>query len=91
MGDRFFYDLQVLPGKTKTKRFTPRQLRNIRNTSMARILCDNTDIGEVQPQVFKMESFSPHNKKRSCRDFINIPHIDFGGFRDSDPTFADFF
>ena len=84
MGDRFFYDLNNSKGKLfdSTKRFTPRQLRNIRKTSMARILCDNTDIDTLQPQVFKMENSSQQNKKRSCDDFRNIPQVDFGGFRE---------
>lgn len=87
MGDRFFYDLKESDG---TKRFTPRQLRNIRKTSMARILCDNTDITEVQPQSFRMDSSSQLNKKRPCNDFRNIPQMDFGGFREKDPVLQDF-
>ena len=39
LGDRFFYDL----GLDDNTRFTPDQLREIRKTSMARIICDNTD------------------------------------------------
>ncbi len=39
LGDRFFYDL----GLDRNTRFTEDQLREIRKTSMARILCDNTD------------------------------------------------
>jgi len=100
MGDRFFYDLgtskidgfgtQKDPTKVKTKRFTSRQLRNIRKTSMARILCDNTNMDEIQPQAFQMEGTSQFNRKRSCRDFRNIPQVDFGGFRDKNPVVNDF-
>ncbi len=39
LGDRFFYDLGLDPNT----RFSEQQLREIRKTSMARILCDNTD------------------------------------------------
>ncbi len=39
LGDRFFYDLGLDPNT----RFSEQQLQEIRKTSMARILCDNTD------------------------------------------------
>ncbi len=39
LGDRYFYDL----GLDSRTRFTPEQLQEIRKTSMARIICDNTD------------------------------------------------
>lgn len=100
MGDRFFYDLgtskidgfgaQKDPTKFKTKRFSSRQLRNIRKTSMARILCDNSNMDEIQPQAFQMEATSQFNRRRSCRDFRNIPQVDFGGFRDKNPVVNDF-
>ena len=100
MGDRFFYDLgsskvdgfgtKKDPTSSETKRFTARQLRNIRKTSMARILCDNTDMIEVQPQALRMEGSSQFNNKRSCNDFRNIPQVDFGGFRDKNPIVQDF-
>ena len=57
---------------------------------MARILCDNTDMTEIQPQAFRMEGASILNKKRACNDFRNIPQMDFGGFRERDPVLADF-
>ena len=100
MGDRFFYDLgsskidgfgtRKDPTSSDTTRFTSRQLRNIRKTSMARIICDNTDMTEMQPQAFRMEGSSQFNKKRRCNDFRNIPHIDFGGFRDKNPVISEF-
>ena len=100
MGDRFFYDLgsskidgfgtRKDPTSSDTTRFTSRQLRNIRKTSMARIICDNTDITEMQPQAFRMEGSSKFNKKRRCNDFRNIPHVDFGGFRDKNPVISEF-
>ena len=100
MGDRFFYDLgssrfdgfgtKKDPTNSQTKRFTSRQLRNIRKTSMARILCDNTEMTEIQPQALSMEGSSQLNHKRSCNDFRNIPQVDFGGFRDKNPVVNDF-
>lgn len=92
MGDRFFYDLKEFKGDLHkdyegTKRFTVRQLNSIRKTSIARILCDNTDMTEVQPQAFRMVKSSRPlnlNKKRSCEDYKNIPRVDFEGFREDE-------
>ena len=50
-GDKFFYDL----GVDQKRAFTLGQLDEIRKTSMARIICDNTDdIDRIQPLAFKM-------------------------------------
>ena len=50
-GDKFFYDL----GVDQRRAFTLGQLDEIRKTSMARIICDNTDdIDRIQPLAFKM-------------------------------------
>ena len=46
--DRYFYD-----NRNQSGSFTEQQLNEIRKTSMARLLCDNTDIVEVQPLVFR--------------------------------------
>ncbi|XP_041081499.1 peroxidasin homolog [Polyodon spathula] len=63
-GDRFWYEN---PGV-----FTPAQLTQIRQASLARVLCDNADdITEVQPDVFQIADF-PHGFV-SCSD---IPFID---------------
>ena len=47
-GDRFFYDLKNQAGS-----FTENQLDQIRKISMARIICDNTNIEEIQPLAFR--------------------------------------
>jgi peroxidase len=47
-GDRFFYDNADQPGS-----FTEAQLNQIRRTSLARIICDNTKISEIQPLVMR--------------------------------------
>lgn len=47
-GDRFFYDNENQAGS-----FTEDQLNQIRSTSLARIICDNTKIEEIQPMVFR--------------------------------------
>merc|ERR1711988_369244 len=50
-GDRFFYDL----GIDKNLAFSLPQLNEVRKTSMARIICDNTDdVDSIQPLAFKM-------------------------------------
>lgn len=50
-GDRYFYDLQGTPGS-----FKPHQLEEIKKASWARILCDNSDMGVVQPLAFRLPS-----------------------------------
>ncbi|XP_073530329.1 peroxidasin homolog isoform X1 [Phyllobates terribilis] len=69
-GDRFWHEN---PGV-----FTPAQLTQIKQTSLARVLCDNGDnITKVQPDVFKMAEF-PHGYI-SCRQ---IPHLDLRLWKD---------
>jgi len=77
-GDRFFYDL----GVDKNIAFTEQQLNEVRKTSMARIICDNTDeIDRIQPLAFKMPT-SKANAMRSCSE-TSIPSVDLRFFRDS--------
>ncbi|XP_069584102.1 peroxidasin homolog isoform X1 [Ranitomeya imitator] len=69
-GDRFWYEN---PGM-----FTPAQLTQIKQTSLARVLCDNGDnITKVQPDVFKMAEF-PHGYI-SCKQ---IPQLDLRLWKD---------
>ncbi|CAJ0968166.1 unnamed protein product [Ranitomeya imitator] len=69
-GDRFWYEN---PGI-----FTPAQLTQIKQTSLARVLCDNGDnITKVQPDVFKMAEF-PHGYI-SCKQ---IPQLDLRLWKD---------
>jgi len=44
-GDRFYYDLGIEPHV----RFSRAQLAQVRRVSLARVLCDNSDVGEIQP------------------------------------------
>ena len=53
-GDRFWYENGGQVGS-----FTSEQLVQIKRATMARILCDNSDLVSVQPQAFLM----PNNKK----------------------------
>ena len=48
-GDRFFYDLKGQVGS-----FKKNQLDQIRNASMARLICDNTKIDKIQPMAFRL-------------------------------------
>lgn len=45
-GDRFFYESNV------ANPFTASQLNSIRQTTMARVICQNTDITSLQKDVF---------------------------------------
>ena len=48
-GDRFFYDLKGQVGS-----FEENQLDQIRQASMARLICDNTKIDKIQPMAFRL-------------------------------------
>ncbi|MPC38868.1 Chorion peroxidase [Portunus trituberculatus] len=49
-GDRYFYDLGGQPGS-----FSEAQLLEIRKSSWARVICDNTDtIRAIQPLAFQL-------------------------------------
>ncbi|KAK2585039.1 hypothetical protein KPH14_008560 [Odynerus spinipes] len=68
--DRFFYDSAMQPYP-----FTPDQLAEIRNVTLARIFCDNGDnIESMQPNVFNIPQGG--NEVRSCTDFEAIPSVD---------------
>ena len=76
-GDRFWYDLGDLPGLPKIK-FTLKQLSEIRKSSMARIVCDNTEITTQQPQAFR--TIYKENPETRCDDYEQIPKLDFSSF-----------
>merc|ERR1719479_732794 len=69
-GDRYFYDLKNQAGS-----FTLNQLNEIRKTSLARIICDNTqNIDKIQPLVLYLEN-KENNPKVQCNNQI-IPSVD---------------
>lgn len=69
-GDRLWYEN---PGV-----FSPAQLTQLKQTSLARILCDNSDnITRVQQDVFRVAEF-PHGYS-SCED---IPRVDLRVWQD---------
>jgi len=74
-GDRFWYE-NGLFGQSS---FSERQLTEIRKTSMARILCDNTNIKKVQPMVFR--TAKGKNYLMSCNDGISIPRLNLDVFK----------
>ena len=66
-GDRFYYE----NGHEKLTRFTPMQLDEIRKVSLARILCDNVELEEIQQNPFLL----PHpqtNPLMSCKDIESV-------------------
>jgi len=77
-GDRFFYDLNV----DSNIAFSLQQLDEVRKTSLARIICDNTDeLDSIQPLAFKMPT-SRANAVRSCAE-NSIPRVNLEVFRES--------
>lgn len=75
-GDRFWYE----NGEDPDTRFTRRQLQAIKRASMARVVCDNTNVNEIQPMVFRTETTV--NKVTRCDDFISIPTLDLEAWRE---------
>ena len=75
-GDRFWYDLSL----DSRLAFSPKQLEQVRRTSLARIICDNTDsVTNIQPLAFKLPSRV--NAVRPCTD-PSIPALDLSVFRE---------
>lgn len=66
-GDRFFYTNTNQP-----KPFSELQLNEIRKVTLARIFCDNSDIGNIQREVFK--NIDDSNSPVSCTD-DSIPKL----------------
>ena len=76
-GDRFFHDL----GVDRNIAFSQEQLDQVRRTSMARIICDNTDeIDRIQPLAFKMPT-SKANAMRACTE-ESIPRVNLQAFKE---------
>ena len=76
-GDRFYFE----NGEFPQTRFRLDQLDAIRKVTMARIVCDNTDLGETQPNVFRTDDRAG-NRVTSCSDTNTIPELDMAPFRD---------
>ncbi|XP_017753123.1 PREDICTED: peroxidase-like isoform X3 [Eufriesea mexicana] len=68
--DRYFYDSVYQPHP-----FTPKQLAEIRNVTLARVFCNNgNNITHMQPNVFLRPQAG--NELRSCTMFEAIPSVD---------------
>ena len=68
-GDRFFYDNGAQAGS-----FTEDQLNQIRKTSMARLICDNTIVDRVQKLAF--EPIDDLNDLKRCDSRLLLEGID---------------
>ncbi|GAB6021746.1 hypothetical protein CHUAL_004324 [Chamberlinius hualienensis] len=72
-GDRFWFENG--PQSVGPASFTPDQLLEIRKSSLARIICDNTDdIETLQSRVMYVSN--EWNPRASCSDYATIPNID---------------
>ncbi|KAI5636334.1 peroxidase domain-containing protein [Phthorimaea operculella] len=80
VGDRFFFENGAEPEIA----FTPSQLAAIRQSSMARILCDNGhNINYMQPKAF--QQINPLNKLVSCSQ---IPVVDLSLWQEASSAFG---
>lgn len=71
-GDRFYYENG--PQNSPTA-FNPGQLREIKKSSLASMICKNYDLNFVQPNCFLQPMSSPSNRRISCN---NVPHLNTG-------------
>ncbi|XP_043266325.1 uncharacterized protein LOC122405538 [Colletes gigas] len=76
-GDRFWYEI---PGRPHS--FTEDQLRELRKTSLARLICDCSD-GVTQTQVQVMRTIGPNNPMMTCED---IPALSLEPWRETKPS-----
>jgi len=76
-GDRFFYDLGNGKGASP---FRPSELQEIRKTSLARLICDNSGVDRVQPFALRMP-LSEANAIRDCSEFESIPAMSMNVFQ----------
>ncbi|XP_049275798.1 chorion peroxidase [Rhipicephalus sanguineus] len=68
-GDRFYYEHGGQAGS-----FTPGQLRTIRQTTLAHVICANSDaIREIQPSALRLER--PGNRLTACSKLTDIDFL----------------
>ncbi|VDI37042.1 Hypothetical predicted protein [Mytilus galloprovincialis] len=65
-GDRFFYE-----SNTNVK-FTPAQLTEIKKATMAKIICENTNINRIPKDVFRKTTSSNINPEISCSSLPGV-------------------
>ena len=68
-GDRYFYDL----GEDDVHRFSLAELNEIRKSTFSRILCDNSDISEIQQNAFLTPISNSTNSETFCSNDIVCP------------------
>lgn len=78
-GDNYFYEHGpgVNPGA-----FSPAQLREIKKTTLARLICDNSDQIQGQPPRALIRPDVPGNAPVSCSDSVAIPVLDYSPWRE---------
>lgn len=79
-GDRYFYDLGGQAGS-----FTQNQLNEMRKTSMARLFCDNSNVGEMQPLAFQTPA--NFNPLTSCSNTNTIPRPNLSAWAQTSSNF----
>lgn len=71
-GDRYWYETPEKP-----QAFSPEQLAEIRKTTLARIICDTSEID--QAQLFVMRKAGEGNERKPCDE---IPKINLSKWKD---------
>lgn len=56
-GDRFYYENGPF-GQTASTAFTAAQLREIKKMTMSRVICNDYDVGSIQPNAFILPTIS---------------------------------
>ncbi|XP_063852971.1 uncharacterized protein LOC135095795 isoform X2 [Scylla paramamosain] len=80
-GDRYWYENDIPPSS-----FTKEQLYELRKTSLARVICDNSDkLQYVQPKVM-LEADSFLNAPMACQG-KNVKGIDLKKWKTASPNF----
>ena len=72
-GDRYFFSLE-----SSASGFSPGQLEEVRKASLARILCDNSEVKSMQPKA--MKGVSRSNPLLDCDSGI-IEHLNIESFK----------
>lgn len=73
-GDRFFYE-NAANGDTASTAFTAAQLREIKKMTMSRVICNDYDVGVIQPNPFLLPSVPGYYLFNSIRRKIMINFI----------------
>merc|ERR1712059_18044 len=72
LADRFWFENGH---QVQDSPFSLAQLEEVRKSSMARLMCDNTDISRAQPLLFRTPTRG--NEFLDCNDTISIASLNF--------------